>query len=609
MPPVYKFRTPDGVKTEMTQYFRELTLDVTTNAEEGSNAQSTVQADDPDGTFDLVGHRVFTVQEDTAPAASSNSHIYVGYSAARRISRGPYHRTQAGRVWDIDLVDLNSVLPRRIMDGADSNRPAETDVARVTWLLGTNEASLIDDSLYFNTSGGVAMDAVDYRGQRFDQILDDCGQASGKNWFVWYREENGKYSLWYDLSTSTNYTSIIRLSNVLTDIDNEWTFGIAEDTELTRSPDRVNSGVYLDYDGGHVYEQRIATARAFAQRDASVPAENVKTAAKATTRARRYLDDMDSEDDIITTSFICPAAKVNFLMQGMRVQFRASHLPGYDTFSWCRVLNRTVKQVSEEFYQINMDLVPTPVGSKVLLAVVNRGAPVGQTPAAPTDNSTHPWTLLYWSGDFCTVPRCGATPAALQAVGIYVRDVVPGESTSVLRMVPSGLNAAMGIWVHELGGVIGGANAVSLVTGTHGVVANGGSKTLSASASRASVLFGTIAWGKVSYDAGWCAGGLDASAILTTTGGTELVNKSAANDCGEGLNPWSWQAYATGSGSLSVTVQTLAGNYGAGAYTCGWNTGQVAILAPVDDFSIIQTGHDSTAVLGEEVTVVMPALP
>ena len=120
MPPVYKARDPAGVITDISQYFRELTLDVTTNAEEGSNAQSTVQADDPDGTFDLVGHRIFTVQEDTA-AVSSNSTIYVGYSAARRISRGPYHRTQAGRVWDIDLVDLNSVLPRRIMDGTDAN--------------------------------------------------------------------------------------------------------------------------------------------------------------------------------------------------------------------------------------------------------------------------------------------------------------------------------------------------------------------------------------------------------------------------------------------------------------------------------------------------------
>ena len=358
MPPVYKARDPAGNITEISQYFRELTLDVTTNAEEGSNAQSTVQADDPDGTFDLVGHRIFSVQEDTAPAASSNSYIYVGYSAARRISRGPYHRTQAGRVWDIDLVDLNSVLPRRIMDGTDSNRPAETDVARITWLLGTTEAEKIDDSLYFNTSGGVAMDAADYRGQRFDGILDDCGQASGKNWFVWWRQETGQFSLWYDFASSTNYTSIIRLSNVLSDIDNVWTFGIAEDTELQRSPDRVNSGVYLDYDGGHVYEQKIATATAFAQRDASVPAENVKTAAKATARAIRYLGDMDSEDDIITTSFIVPLAKVNFLMQGMRVQFRASHLPGYEAFSWFRALNRTVKQVSEEFYEIKMDLVP-----------------------------------------------------------------------------------------------------------------------------------------------------------------------------------------------------------------------------------------------------------
>jgi len=44
----------------------------------------------------------------------------------------------------------------------------------------------------------------------------------------------------------------------------------------------------------------------------------------------------------------------------MRVQFRASHLTPYENWSWFRVLNRTVKQVSEEFYEIKMDLVPIP---------------------------------------------------------------------------------------------------------------------------------------------------------------------------------------------------------------------------------------------------------
>lgn len=357
MPPVYKFRAPNGTITDITSYFQLYTLDVATNAEEGSVAQSTVRADDPSGAFDIVGHRIFQITEDTA--TSSNTHIYVGYTAARRISRGDY-RTTTARVWDIDLVDLNSVLARRVMNGSDANRPAETDVARVQWLLGTNEASIIDDSLYLNTSGAVSMDAVDYRGQRFNDVLDDCAQASGKNYFVWYREETGEFSLWYDFASSTSYSSPLRLTNVASEVDNSLTFAISDDTQLSRSPDRVHSGAHLPYDGGTVYVQRTATANAFAQRDAVMPAENVKSLTKATARANRYLLTMDTEEDVITTTVTLPAAKVNFLMQGMRVQFKATHLPGYEGYSWARVLNRSVLQVSEEFYEVKCEMSVEP---------------------------------------------------------------------------------------------------------------------------------------------------------------------------------------------------------------------------------------------------------
>jgi hypothetical protein len=360
MPPQYKYRSladssgPSLTETDLTDYFRLYTLDVAMNAEEGSVAQSTVFADDPDGDLDVTGHRRFRITESTA--TGSNTTIWVGYTAARRYHRGDSTRTGVARAVDIDLVDVNSILARRIFDRSQANRPAETDVARITWLLTTEETQLIDDDTFFSTANAVAMDAVDYRGQSVENVLNDCAQQSGKNYFIWYNDDTNQYSLFYDFADAEVYTSPLRLTNVASEVDNSLTFAISIETELSRSPDRVYSGAYLEYDGGTVYEQKTATANNFARRDAVMPAENVKTQAKATARAQRYLNDMDSEEDVITTSVILPAAKVNFLMQGMRVQFKATHLPGYDSYTYLRLLNRSVRQLSEEFYEVKCEL-------------------------------------------------------------------------------------------------------------------------------------------------------------------------------------------------------------------------------------------------------------
>jgi hypothetical protein len=359
MAPSYKYRSLSDsgtplTETDVTDYFRLYTLDVAMNAEEGSVAQSTVFAHDPDGDIDITGHRRFRIVEDTA--TGSNTTIWVGYTAARRYRRGDSTRTGISRDVDIDIVDVNSILPRRIFDKARANRPAETDVARIQWLLTVEESQLIDDDLYFNTASPVAMDAVDYRGQTVDNLLNDCSQQSGKNYFVWYNDDTNQYSLFYDFASGSNYTSPIRLTNVLSEVDNVFTFAISQDTQLQRSPDRVFSGAYLQYDGGAIYTQLESTADDFARRDANMPAENVKTATKAKARAGRYLASISTEEDVITTTVQLPAAKVNFLMQGMRVRFKATHLPGYTESTYVRALTRSVSQVSEEYYDVKLEL-------------------------------------------------------------------------------------------------------------------------------------------------------------------------------------------------------------------------------------------------------------
>lgn len=376
------FRGDDNVVVEITDNVRLYTFEATMQAEEGSVGSSTVTVDDPDALLTIGGHRLFFSTESTA--TGSNVIAYVGYTANREVHRGPF-KNGASRVWDVNLVDVNSVLARRILTGSSANRPAETDVARMQWLFGTEEADIIDDATTFlDTSGAVAMDAVDYRGQRVEDVANDCAQASGKNYFITsIGTFAGNFVLWYGFADSTLYRSPLRLSNDLADIDEVLTFAIAEDSTLNRDPSRVYSGVYLPYDGGGntaVYVQSALTAQRFALkgRDVQMDGANVKTAAKATARATRYLRDLDEEEDRITTAVLLPAAKQGFIREGMAVQFKATHLPGYEAFSYMRVLTRTLSQPSEEQYLLKLELA---ANAGEAAAAICAGGIYGLTPA------------------------------------------------------------------------------------------------------------------------------------------------------------------------------------------------------------------------------------
>ena len=603
MPPRYNIRNPDATYTDISEYFRLYELDVATNAEEGSVAQSTITAHDPDGTFDIIGHRQIRIHEDTA--TGSNTMIYVGFTGDRRISRG-VNRAATGRDWEIDLLDPNSILARRILTGSDSNRPAETDVARIQWLVSTNESGMVNDSLYVNTTGPVDMDAKDYTGQRFNEVIDDCAQASGKNYHLWYRESTGTFSLWYDFATSTSQSSPLRLTNVDTEVDNVLTFAISNDTQLGRSPDRVNSGVYLPYDGGVVYVQDGTTSNSFARRDVTMPAENVTTLAKATARADRYLTEMDTEEDVITTSVILPAAKVNFLTAGMRVQLKATHLPGYEDYTWCRAMNRSVNQISEENYALKLELSPnaTPVTSPHMLIAVLAISGAGGS-GVRTDQSTNGWTKAFWSGDYADAAQFPG-PGGPGAWGIWYRPVVAGESAAVLtfNIINPGNNAG---WVYEVSGVsavdVQTINSNDSLTYSAGVA----STVASPSAVASSVFFGGFALQKVTYGQ---------VTLITTTQGTKLINANSINVeggvctvTGDADQPRMWIGHRTGTGVL-----TVGGTIDCSGATPDYNVfgrGKGGILLPLDEggtFAVVQSAFNATPVAGT-LTVTLPSPP
>src|SRR6185369_13978605 len=176
-----------GSNVDISSRIRAYTLSVAANAEQGSVAMSSIEVDDPEGGINLLGLRLIALQE-TAEASNQQT-IFRGFLADRDVLRNESMRTGRARLWRANVVDVNSFITRRIMRGSDANRPAETDVARVQWLLGTSEfGNVVTTSRYVSTRFPVAMDAVDYRDQDNQQILDDCAQQSGKNYFVFYDE-------------------------------------------------------------------------------------------------------------------------------------------------------------------------------------------------------------------------------------------------------------------------------------------------------------------------------------------------------------------------------------------------------------------------------------
>ncbi len=342
---------------------------LTTQAEAGNSPTSSIEVDDPDGSLDFIGLKRFYVTEDACPAGKQM--LWNGYLRARRVRRGdakrPSLRTGAARVWTLDLVDVNSLLDRDIIQGAadaaHGKRPAETDVARITWLIGSSFMNHIKDRGLFLTAYPVNLDANDYRGQYGGDILRDCSVQTGKNFFAYYDEASAQDSLFYGNPNSAVYDSGKILSNVLSYIDNSTTFGLLDDWELTRDPSKVYAGALVPYSGGTTYRYNAAVAAAFYTRDGTAPNANISTLAKAQAAGDRFLADSLTEDDRLIGRVKIPAAHVNDIYAGMIVVFQATHLPGYEFGVTCRAVTRSVAQdeESDQFYNVHLELSPIVV--------------------------------------------------------------------------------------------------------------------------------------------------------------------------------------------------------------------------------------------------------
>lgn len=338
-------------------------------AESGTFAMSTLRVDDPSGNLNIVGHHDFRAIE----TACSWPTLFRGYFADRTVKRDKSLRTGAARVWDCTVYDLNAALQFEVFRGSGAQRPAETDTARLAWALGSGFTGPIssDDANVFGADE--ELDKQDYRGMTLADVLSDCAQASGCNYFVAWDDSLSAPVLHYYMPDRAFNSSTLKISNVLSDVDQTTVFAPSEDAQLNRDPSLVYSGIlyrYGDRSSAFVYETSGTVLASIGhKRETTYEDPSVSSAAKATRKADAWLAESDTETDVITVTLTkVPPAQVNLIRAGQRLQVKFTHLPGYSSYTWMRVSRRQVAQDGETqlFYQLTLSLTnPKQGGSKV----------------------------------------------------------------------------------------------------------------------------------------------------------------------------------------------------------------------------------------------------
>jgi hypothetical protein len=366
-------------------------------------SMSGLTLDDPTGTLDVTPLRAFAIEE----ADCSKRRLFSGYVADRQQARGDgSHRSLilgAARTWDTTLVDYNNTMWQRVIRGSDGNRPAETDVARINWIIGSAYTATVSDAGLISSTGPVNMDATDYRGRYPADVAADCGNASQKNYFVYFDEATWHPAFAYFDPTSTTYTSTLQFSNVLSDVDSSTTFAATGVLDL--DPSAVYSGVYLRYAGGTVYRQNTTTLSDIGIRDASIDEPDIKTRAAAIIRADAYLVAAGVEQKTLKIHTELPSTHVNLILPGQRVRVKFSHLTGYTSFAYARVVTRTVSQAegSDKVYIVELECR----NPKLMGGLGGGGTPV---PAGTGNNAIPP------TGQPIVIATCADKPATSEAV-------------------------------------------------------------------------------------------------------------------------------------------------------------------------------------------------
>lgn len=317
----------------------------------GEPGRAGVQIDDPFGDLDLLGWQTYTVDET---ACVGKTRMFTGWLFGRVIDRGT-HSTGPARVWDCDILDQNEVFSFKAFRASSAKRPAETDIARVAFLIDSapmaaNPAH--DNGLANITDNPVSFGPSDYVTQYPVELMMSVAGTSGKNFYAYWDHAAEEISLYYDQTSAVVRESTLRISNVMSDVDGTTTFYPFKDARLERAADGLHSGALLGWRGGYVYGQRQDTIDTYSspgspfERDLVYRTDRIGRLDTANAVLAQMLADHAIEADTITCTVRLPASQVNLIEAGEWVDVRFSHLPGYEAFTQLPVVRRNVVPVA-----------------------------------------------------------------------------------------------------------------------------------------------------------------------------------------------------------------------------------------------------------------------
>jgi len=331
------------------------------SADHGQVGIGKIVIQDPTGTAGNSSDAILGLKKITAvQSACTPSRMLTGYFAEREYERGDW-TTAAGRDITASILDLNARLQFRAITGTDGKRPAESVSARMIWLLASAYLTgLVYDAGEVDYPSTV-LEKANYKNRFPGDVLADMALKTRLQFHVYYDDGTDHAALWFkDMNTSTDQSSTLSISNVKADIDNSTVFAPARNSKLKRDPQRVVAGAVVPYTGGSVYVTRSATADTYAWRDRVAPNADTKSAAVAKRLGNAFLRENKTEEDLITTQIRLPAAKVNLVRAGQRIQVKFSHFPGYASYVWCRILECKIRHPFEmdQIYDLELKLSP-----------------------------------------------------------------------------------------------------------------------------------------------------------------------------------------------------------------------------------------------------------
>jgi hypothetical protein len=319
-------------------------------AQRGQVGAATTIIDDVLGTYLPPAQKAVTVNESSA----TPNRVFTGYVAERTTS--DFQMPPGQRQWTVTFEDLNVLLDDRIV-GPNGNRPAESDRERILWLLSDLSMGPITSGVIHAASDNVDMDAVDYRGKRPRDVLEDCSQKSGCNYFVYDHSASGTTlapKLFYDLGSNGTLPSTLYLSDSAADVDSTTVFGV-QGVEYSYDPSRVYSRVRVRYKQGSTTQVNDITGSNFRVREVYKRYMRTKTEPKAIQQATKWLSHAATEQRSLHVSVVLPAASVNLIRAGMSIGIKLTRhgMTGYE--SW-RITGRYVRPLNDVTYVVDLDL-------------------------------------------------------------------------------------------------------------------------------------------------------------------------------------------------------------------------------------------------------------